>query len=97
VRYPPYRSQRNLGSCVLEWCWLAAGRLQLYLHGGQRMWDYAAGSLILGEAGGSFTTIGGNPLNCQKFTKRSVVAAVSPPLHQKWLAWVSENNQFLGK
>ena len=52
VRSPPYRSQRNLGSCVLEWCWLAAGRFQLYLHGGQKLWDYAAGSLILSEAGG---------------------------------------------
>ena len=91
VRYPPYRSQRNLGSSVLEWCWLAAGRLQLYLHGGQRMWDYAAGSLILREAGGSFSTIQGNSLDCQKFTKRSALAAVTPELHQLWLRWVREN------
>jgi myo-inositol-1(or 4)-monophosphatase len=91
VRYPPYRSQRNLGSSVLEWCWVAAGRLQLYLHGGQRMWDYAAGSLILKEAGGSFSTIQGNSLDCQKFTKRSALAAVTPELHQLWLRWVKEN------
>ncbi len=97
VRYPPYRSQRNLGSCVLEWCWLAAGRLQLYLHGGQRMWDYAAGSLILGEAGGVFTTISGNPLDCRKFTKRSVIAATSPRLHRLWLGWIRENEQPWGK
>lgn len=97
VRYPPYRSQRNLGSCVLEWCWLAAGRLQLYLHGGQRMWDYAAGSLILREAGGEFTTVAGNPLDCRKFTKRSVVAATSPALHALWLAWIRENQQPWGK
>jgi fructose-1,6-bisphosphatase/inositol monophosphatase family enzyme len=97
VRYPPYRSQRNLGSCVLEWCWLAAGRLQLYLHGGQRMWDYAAGSLILREAGGKFTTVAGNPLDCRKFTKRSVIAATSPELHALWLAWIRENQQPWGK
>jgi myo-inositol-1(or 4)-monophosphatase len=97
VRYPPYRSQRNLGSCVLEWCWLAAGRLQLYLHGGQRMWDYAAGSLILREAGGEFTTVAGNPLDCRKFTKRSVVAATNPELHTLWLAWIRENQQPWGK
>ena len=36
---------------ALEWCWLAAGRFQLYLHGGQKLWDYAAGRLIAGEAG----------------------------------------------
>jgi len=91
VRYPPYRSQRNLGSSVLEWCWVAAGRMQLYLHGGQRMWDYAAGSLILKEAGGVFTTIPGNVLDCRKFTKRSAIAAITPELHQLWISWVREN------
>ena len=93
VRYPPYRSQRNLGSSVLEWCWLAAGRLQLYLHGGQRMWDYAAGSLILREAGGVFTTVEGLPLDCHKISKRSVVAAINRELHDAWLHWIWENNE----
>ena len=95
VRYPPFGAQRNLGSCVLEWCWLAAGRIQLYLHGGQRMWDYAAGSLILAEAGGAFTTIRGMPLDCRTFTKRSVVAAINPELQQQWLAWIVENDERL--
>ena len=95
VRYPPFGAQRNLGSCVLEWCWLAAGRIQLYLHGGQRMWDYAAGSLILAEAGGAFTTIRGMPLDCRTFTKRSVVAAINTELQQQWLAWIVENDERL--
>ena len=95
VRYPPFGAQRNLGSCVLEWCWLAAGRIQLYLHGGQRMWDYAAGSLILAEAGGAFTTIRGLPLDCRTFTKRSVVAAINTELQQQWLAWIVENDERL--
>ena len=93
VRYPPYRSQRNLGSSVLEWCWLAAGRVQLYLHGGQRMWDYAAGSLILREAGGVFTTLEGLPFDCRKITKRSVVAAVNSELHHAWLQWSWQNDE----
>lgn len=46
-----FGSQRYLGSVALEWCWLAAGRFQLYLHGGQKLWDYAAGRLIADEAG----------------------------------------------
>lgn len=46
-----FRSQRNLGAVALEWCWLAAGRFQLYLHGGQKLWDHAAGRLIAQEAG----------------------------------------------
>ena len=49
----PYSSQRNFGAATLDWCYVAAGRFDLYLHGGQKLWDYAAGSLILQEAGGS--------------------------------------------
>jgi myo-inositol-1(or 4)-monophosphatase len=47
----PYRSQRSFGAVALDWCWLAAGRCHLYLHGRQNIWDYAAGSLICAEAG----------------------------------------------
>ncbi|MBK1656228.1 inositol monophosphatase family protein [Allochromatium vinosum] len=51
TRQTCFSSQRYLGSVALEWCWLAAGRFQLYLHGGQKLWDYAAGRLIADEAG----------------------------------------------
>ena len=44
---PPYQSQRSFGAVALDWCWLAAGRCQVYLHGQQKLWDYAAGCLIL--------------------------------------------------
>lgn len=50
--HPAFHSQRSLGSVALEWCWLAAGRGSLYLHGAQKLWDYAAGRLLLAEAGG---------------------------------------------
>jgi len=46
-----YRSQRNVGSCALEWAWLAAGRGQFIIHGGEKLWDFAAGSLLASEAG----------------------------------------------
>jgi len=46
-----YRSQRNLGSCALEWAWLAAGRGHFIIHGGEKIWDFAAGSLLASEAG----------------------------------------------
>ena len=85
VRCPPYRSQRNLGSSVLEWCWLAAGRIQLYLHGGQKLWDFAAGCLILHEAGGAATSLSGQALDCGKLRKRSVVAAVNAGLLDQWV------------
>ncbi len=91
VRSPPYRSQRNLGSSVLEWCWLAAGRIQLYLHGGQKLWDFAAGYLILIEAGGAATSLSGAPLDCASLRKRSVVAAVNPELLIQWASWININ------
>ena len=93
VRCPPYRSQRNLGSSVLEWCWLAAGRVQLYLHGGQKLWDFAAGYLILQEAGGVATSLSGKPLDCSKLRKRSVVAAVNLPLLDQWVEWIDSNSE----
>src|SRR5262245_42156797 len=57
VAAPPYSSQRNFGASTLEWCYVAAGRFDVYLHGGQKLWDYAAGSLILEEAGGLMCTL----------------------------------------
>jgi fructose-1,6-bisphosphatase/inositol monophosphatase family enzyme len=63
---PPFYSQRNFGSSTLDWCNLAAGRLDLYLHGGQMLWDYAAGSLILREAGGQMCTLRARRLRCRR-------------------------------
>lgn len=87
---PPYASQRNFGASTLEWCWLAAGRVNLTLHGGQKLWDYAAGSLILSEAGGSYCSLdlddfwAGNPW------QRSVVAALQPELFKHWKNWLRQ-------
>ena len=95
VRCPPYRSQRNLGASVLEWCWLAAGRVQLYLHGGQKLWDFAAGYLILLEAGGAATSLSGSPLDCGKLRKRAVIAAVNDELLGQWKEWVHNNSEMV--
>jgi len=65
--------------------WLAAGRCQVYLHGKQQLWDYAAGSLILAEAGGYAVTLEGEPV-CQKsLATRSVVTASNRQLFQQWV------------
>ena len=95
VRCPPYRSQRNLGSSVLEWCWLADGRIQLYLHGGQKIWDFSAGFLILREAGGAATSLSGLPLDCSNLRKRSIVAAVNQHLLTQWVEWIDANSNIL--
>ena len=89
----PFRSQRNFGSCALEWCWLAAGRFQLYIHGGQKLWDYAAGTLILEEAGGKTTTLTGEAVFTAALEPRPVVAAFNQAAYQLWYSWIDANNK----
>jgi myo-inositol-1(or 4)-monophosphatase len=80
---PPYSSQRSIGSVALDWCWVAAGRFHLYLHGRQSLWDYAAGSLILAEAGGHADTLDGRPA-ALNLTPRSAVCAADRGLFEQW-------------
>ncbi|MFV2031397.1 MAG: inositol monophosphatase [Gammaproteobacteria bacterium] len=91
VEHNPYKSQRNLGSCALEWAWLAAGRTQLLLHGSEKFWDYAAGYLLAAEAGGQSETIDGESVFDQSLAPKSVIAASNPTLFQLWSSWVRES------
>jgi len=85
---PPYSSQRNYGAGTLEWCYVAAGCIDLYLHGGQKLWDYAAGALILEEAGGRMCTLTHDDFWADELWRRSVIAARDPGLFQVWKNWV---------
>ncbi|MGF1615811.1 MAG: inositol monophosphatase family protein [Gammaproteobacteria bacterium] len=86
---PPYGSQRNLGACALEWGWIAAGRGHLYLHGGQKLWDRAAGTLILSEAGGYASTLEEGSLLEPTLESTAVVASSDPDLFAEWRDWVT--------
>ena len=88
---PPYGSQRNLGSCVLEWAWMAANRGNVYLHGGMKLWDLAAGTLILAEAGGYTCTLAGEPVFVPALAPRSVVISPDAVLFAAWLQYLQEN------
>lgn len=85
----PYASQRNFGSVALDWCWLAAGRAHVYLHGKQNLWDYAAGELIFQEAGGFAGTLTGEQLFVADLTARSAIGAVDAELFEQWQHCVS--------
>jgi len=87
---PPFYSQRNFGSSTLDWCNLAAGRLDLYLHGGQMLWDYAAGSLILREAGGQRCTLEHDDYDADEGWRRPVIAALHPAVFEAWRDWVRQ-------
>lgn len=89
---PPFYSQRNFGSSALEWCFVAAGRLDVYLHGGQMLWDYAAGRLILAEAGGEAAALDGGSLMAGPAVKRGVIAAANPTLFAEWRAWLQAHS-----
>ncbi|MGX9672118.1 inositol monophosphatase family protein [Mycobacterium sp. HM-7] len=45
------RDIRRVGSCALDLCMVAAGRLDAYFESGVHVWDWAAAALIAEEAG----------------------------------------------
>jgi myo-inositol-1(or 4)-monophosphatase len=89
----PYRSQRNIGASVLEWVWMAAGRGQVYLHGGMKLWDMAAGSLILSEAGGYSCTLEGEAVFKATMIPRSVIISHDQELFLQWKAYILDDNK----
>lgn len=85
---PPYASQRNFGASTLDWCYTAAGRYDAYLHGGQKLWDYAAGSLILEEAGGEICCLDHDNFSYGDVWQRSVIAALDKQVFAEWKNWI---------
>lgn len=53
---------RRGGSAALDICYVAAGRMDGYFEYTLKLWDYAAGHLILEESGGKASTWSGAPL-----------------------------------
>lgn len=54
---------RRSGSAALDLCAIAAGRAELFFELRLQPWDYAAGALIVREAGGSVTRIEGGDID----------------------------------
>jgi myo-inositol-1(or 4)-monophosphatase len=85
---PPYSSQRNFGASALDWCYTATGRYDVYLHGGQQLWDYAAGHLVLQESGGHVCCIESDNFAQGDIWQRSVIAARDEKLFEEWKGWI---------
>jgi len=81
------RDLRRAGAAALDLAWVAAGRLDAYLEYGLAPWDWAAGELLVTEAGGSVThlvtDLGGRP--------RSGLLAAGPACHDAFLAWLGSS------
>jgi myo-inositol-1(or 4)-monophosphatase len=52
---PQIRDVRRLGAAVIDFCWMARGRVDGHYEKGLNAWDYAAGALIAAEAGATVT------------------------------------------
>lgn len=86
------QSLRRTGSAALNLSYLAAGRFDAYWATTTKIWDIAAGFLILSEAGGSLATPEGGEV---ELAKPRFVAAATPQLQQALRACLNgENGQF---
>lgn len=66
------RGVRRMGAAALDLTWVACGRLQGYFEYHLSPWDYAAGALIVTEAGGRCHDRNGGPINLES---KSMIAA----------------------
>ncbi|PHT54418.1 Inositol monophosphatase 2 [Capsicum baccatum] len=76
------RSLRMCGSCALDLCWVACGRLELfYLIGFGGPWDVAGGAVIVKEAGGILFDPSGSEFDITA----QRVAATNPHLKEAFI------------
>ncbi len=57
---------RRIGSAALEMCYAACGRYDAFIDDALNLWDYAAGSLIVREAGGIVINMHGDEVRCER-------------------------------
>jgi len=85
---PPYAKRITSGSATLSWCHLAAARIDALISPSQKIWDYAAGALIAGEAGASLATLEDDDFWETPAFAKSPVAARGPALLAEWRDWI---------
>jgi len=79
------RSIRRLGSAALNLAYMAAGRVDIFWSFSTKVWDIAAGALLVREAGGIVTTPTGKPL---VLDEARFVATANATLHGQFTALV---------
>jgi myo-inositol-1(or 4)-monophosphatase len=77
---PRVRDIRRAGAAALDLSWLAAGRVDAYYERGLSSWDWAAGRLLVEEAGGRVADLDGDPFG--------LIAAATPELLDELAALV---------
>jgi myo-inositol-1(or 4)-monophosphatase len=59
---PRFGNVRRLGAAALDIAYVACGRLDGFFERGINSWDFAAASVLIREAGGTFTTLDGKDI-----------------------------------
>jgi len=72
--YGDCQDLRRSGSAALDLCYVAAGRAGAFFEERLSLWDYAAGALLVTEAGGVCTQLSGAPLAFDGAGKSSCAA-----------------------
>ncbi|MBP9841830.1 MAG: inositol monophosphatase [Simkaniaceae bacterium] len=80
---------RRMGSAALDLAYVAAGRFDAFWEVSLKPWDFAAGKLLITEAGGTLSQFDGSPLSLQK---ESPVAATNRLLHNQLLYHLHETH-----
>lgn len=80
---------RNIRStnCLIDFCYLADGKIGASINQSMKVWDIAAPQLILEEAGAKVTDIHGDPIvyhpSDQSTTENYTAVAGNPQIHRK--------------
>lgn len=85
--YDACQDVRRTGCASLDLCWVACGRLDGYVELSLQPWDYAAGMLIVEEAGGRVTVLDGSPLS---LSQGGSLLATNGQLHSALLTILKE-------
>ncbi|HQU45320.1 MAG TPA: inositol monophosphatase family protein [Pirellulales bacterium] len=85
---------RRMGSSAINLCYVAAGRFDGYWSTSTKIWDIAAGALLVAEAGGVITAFDGGPL---AIDRPQFIAASTPELHRELLNLLQRSDSGAGR
>lgn len=78
---------RRDGSAALNLCYIASGRLDGFWERGLSLWDIAAGTLLVQEAGGKVSDLRGTSTHLDT----GEILAANPEIHRRMLAILKRN------
>ncbi|MCI5052237.1 MAG: inositol monophosphatase [Simkaniaceae bacterium] len=83
---------RRIGSAAIDLAYVAAGKFDAFWEVILNPWDFAAGVLLVREAGGNVTDLDGNPLN---MFERGPIVATNTLLHEQAIEHLKYYEEFI--